>query len=118
VELKQPNRSGEIFLENLFESNQSGIETGRREIVRGHRGAFESNQSGIETLSVNRYCRLGIKFESNQSGIETSIEFLANRLLDLFESNQSGIETLTIQQPMLSQARLNRTRVELKLRKT
>jgi len=58
----------------------------------------------------------GVEFESNQSGIETSSSGANGGIVSEFESNQSGIETNPrVDEPILTPASLNRTRVELKL---
>jgi len=98
-----------------FESNQSGIETTvkpvlrltssclnrtrvelKRASTRLRRRAsiwFESNQSGIETIDFEVEHRRSAQFESNQSGIETTNSAAVRTGCVWFESNQSGIET-------------------------
>jgi len=101
-----------------FESNQSGIETLQKSSSKSSL-IFGLNRTRVELKRLSSFSSAASTrvFESNQSGIETALLCKRGGRRVAFESNQSGIETSTILTLVETVSdRLNRTRVELKLR--
>jgi len=87
------NGADSLTKQVVFESNQSGIETGCN--VNGQNVLARLNRTRVELKHCYHYSADGktTTFESNQSGIETLSLLHQHRALEAFESNQSGIET-------------------------
>ena len=99
---------------SIYQSYQSGIETGESFNNWCFHFFYQSYQSGIETVA---YCTASGSFspyQSYQSGIETMFESKINLQIKHYQSYQSGIETTERVKNRNGRFTTNRTNLELK----